>query len=286
MDLNLNLNLDDFIDNEKSSSENNKENVVILHHSELVAKKQARKIFKQIKELAESILEYGVLQPIIISNEPDENGKYIIIAGERRWKACVLLDIYIPCIKAQDSANYRTIQIIENLQREDLTLIEECNGIKELQIENSYNIKQLSQSIKKDESWVSRRLKIANAEDEFKRLLEKNAIESITMADNLEKIFKIKPKTAVKLAQSGANREEIQKKIKALKNGINTRVKKKKENIKPVAPAIAWLNDMNELIPVTLIGVHKNQQDKLAKVVDSSGTHLIVPFTNLRITGV
>jgi len=266
----LNLNVDDFINNNQQINSNDSE-YITLHHSLITSEKQARKDFSGIKELAENIKENGVIQPIIISDTPNSDGKYVIIAGERRWRACKLIDFEIPCIKRSDSENFKTIQIIENLQRSNLTLIEECNAIKELQLENSSNVEQLAKIISKDTSWVSRRLKIANSDDEFKTILTKNKIESITIADELEKIYKIKPKTAIRLVESNANRDEIKKKLRAIKNGINTRVKVKKPKIK--MPVLIFNTEEVELI-----------SDKQA--VTKSGEIIGISLERLTVTGV
>ena len=269
----LNLNLDDFIGNEIPVNNENYENLTKLHPRELKSKDQTRKNFgkNELVELADSIKEHGLLQPIIISDKQDEDGKYTIIAGERRWRACALIDIEINCIKRKDTENYRTIQIIENLQRKDLTLIEECEAIKQLQTEKQFNVQELAKAIKKDESWVSRRLKIANAEDEFKALLIKNKIESVTTADDLEKVFKIKPKTAQRLIEQKANRNEIKKKLKSLKNGINTRVKEKKPKTK--TPILEYSGLTIELISD-------------AQAIDQSGNIIDIQINNVSIVGV
>ncbi|MBO5344892.1 MAG: ParB/RepB/Spo0J family partition protein, partial [Clostridia bacterium] len=94
---------------------------------------QPRKVFddEALSELATSIKNYGVIQPIIVK---EVNGRYVIIAGERRWRASRLAGLKtIPCvIKDYTEQEISEIAIIENLQREDLNPIESAKAIKSL----------------------------------------------------------------------------------------------------------------------------------------------------------
>ena len=90
---------------------------------------QPRKVFEQDKldELTESVKKYGVIQPIIVRKDKDI---YVIIAGERRWRACKNADLKsIPCIvRDMENRNASEIALIENIQREDLNPIDEANA--------------------------------------------------------------------------------------------------------------------------------------------------------------
>lgn len=131
---------------------------------------QARKTFKEesIDELANSIKNYGVLQPIIVENK----GKYYrIIAGERRWRAAKKAGLdTIPClIRNEDEQKNKEISLIENIQRENLNPIEKALGYKEL-IDN-YNLKQqeLADRLGISRSYVANTLRILNLD---KRVIE------------------------------------------------------------------------------------------------------------------
>lgn len=131
---------------------------------------QARKTFKEesIDELANSIKNYGVLQPIIVENK----GKYYrIIAGERRWRAAKKAGLdTIPClIRNDDEQKNKEISLIENIQRENLNPIEKALGYKEL-IDN-YNLKQqeLADRLGISRSYVANTLRILNLD---KRVIE------------------------------------------------------------------------------------------------------------------
>ena len=101
-------------------------------------KYQPRVKFDQdkINELAESIKKNGVIQPIAVRNDKSGNGKYEIIAGERRWIAAQKAGLHEVPIVILDLNDNETLEvaIVENIQREDLNPIEEANGYKRLPI--------------------------------------------------------------------------------------------------------------------------------------------------------
>lgn len=132
---------------------------------------QARKNFKEeaIEELAKSIKEYGIIQPIIV--EKKEN-YYQIIAGERRWRAAKKagLDV-IPClIRDKDEQKNKEISLIENIQRENLNPIEKALGYKEL-IDN-YNLKQqdLADKLGISRPYVTNTLRLLNLDQRVIKL--------------------------------------------------------------------------------------------------------------------
>lgn len=102
---------------------------------------QPRKKFDEesLEELANSIKEYGLIQPIVVT---EKDGYYCIIAGERRWRACKLAGLEeIPAIvREDDERKNKEIALIENIQREDLNPFEKALGIKNLM--ESYNLTQ------------------------------------------------------------------------------------------------------------------------------------------------
>lgn len=132
---------------------------------------QARKTFKEesIDELANSIKNYGVLQPIIVENK----GKYYrIIAGERRWRAAKKAGLKtIPClIRNEDEQKNKEISLIENIQRENLNPIEKALGYREL-IDN-YNLRQqdLADKLGISRPYVANTLRILNLDQRVIKL--------------------------------------------------------------------------------------------------------------------
>ena len=125
---------------------------------------QARKKFDQeaLEELAESIKEYGLIQPIVVVKK---EGYYMIVAGERRWRASKLAGLdEIPAIIRENDDKNTQISLIENLQREDLTPYEKAIGIKNLM--NAYNLnqEQVAKQLGKSRSTNTNSLRILNLE--------------------------------------------------------------------------------------------------------------------------
>ncbi|HJD63593.1 MULTISPECIES: ParB/RepB/Spo0J family partition protein [Rickettsieae] len=123
---------------------------------------QPRKKFEydKIKELADSISNNGLLQPIIVSSVSD--GKYKIIAGERRWRACKVAKLTdIPAI-IKDIGDKEIIEIalIENIQREELSVIEESEGFERLIKEFGYTQEQLAEKVSKSRSHIANLLRL------------------------------------------------------------------------------------------------------------------------------
>ena len=125
---------------------------------------QARKKFDQeaLEELADSIREYGLIQPIVVVKK---EGYYMIVAGERRWRASKLAGLdEIPAIIRENDDKNTQISLIENLQREDLTPYEKAIGIKNLM--NAYNLnqEQVAKQLGKSRSTITNSLRILNLE--------------------------------------------------------------------------------------------------------------------------
>lgn len=126
---------------------------------------QPRKNFNQeaLEELAESIKEYGLIQPIIVT---EKEGYYSIIAGERRWRACKLagLDEIPVIVREDDEKKNNEIALIENIQREDLNPFEKALGIKNLM--NTYELTQeeVAKKLGKSRSAIANTIRILNLE--------------------------------------------------------------------------------------------------------------------------
>lgn len=124
-------------------------------------REQPRKNFNQeaLEELSESIKEYGVIQPIVVSKE---EGYYAIVAGERRWRAAKLAGLTeIPAIiRESDEQTNREISLIENIQREDLNPYEKALGIKSLMDKYGLTQEEVSKKIGKSRSSVSNTVRV------------------------------------------------------------------------------------------------------------------------------
>lgn len=141
---------------------------------------QPRKYFdkEQLQELADSIAEHGVIQPVILVK--GENGYYRIIAGERRWRAAKLAGLTeIPAIvRDYSDVQAAEIALIENLQREDLNPIEEAQGYKDLMDRFGLTQDKISERVGKSRSNVANMLRLLNLESELQILLQSGRIST------------------------------------------------------------------------------------------------------------
>ena len=136
-------------------------------------KKQPRKKFdnEKLESLADSIREHGLIQPILVT--PGENGRYTIIAGERRWRASKKAGLTeIPAIiRDYPAIEAAQIALIENLQREDLNPIEEAAGYRSLIDEYSLTQEEISKRIGKSRSAIANSLRLLSLGKKISALL-------------------------------------------------------------------------------------------------------------------
>ena len=140
-------------------------------------REQPRKQFKQeaLEELAESIKEYGIIQPIVVA---EQEGYYSIIAGERRWRAAKLAGLEeIPAIiRENDKQKNREIALIENIQREDLNPYEKAVGIRNLMDKYGLTQEEVSKRIGKSRSAVSNTVRILNLAPDVLELVKEGKL--------------------------------------------------------------------------------------------------------------
>jgi len=119
-----------------------------------------------LDNLAESIRQHGVLQPVLVRPDPtpQDPGGYELIAGERRWRAAKLADL--ATIPAQtcvlDDREVLEIQLVENLQRDDLHPLDECDGYRRLHEEHGADVASIAARVGRSPAYVYSRLKLAN----------------------------------------------------------------------------------------------------------------------------
>lgn len=141
-------------------------------------REQPRSIFDDDKltELADSIKENGVLQPILA--RPLENGGYQIVAGERRWRASRLAGLTeVPVyIKELDDRQTMQMALIENIQRQDLSPVEEAKAYKNLMDSYDMTQQQVAQAVGKSRSAVANSLRLLELEDNVRGMVDKGEI--------------------------------------------------------------------------------------------------------------
>ena len=144
---------------------------------------QPRKFFNKesLEELSNSIKSRGVIQPIVVRPDKSSEGKYEIIAGERRWLASQnagLNEVPVVILKNVDDVKSLEFAIVENVQRQDLNSIEEARGYKKLVDEFNYNQEKLSKFVGKSRSFIANSLRLLSLPDEILLMLEKEQISA------------------------------------------------------------------------------------------------------------
>ena len=143
---------------------------------------QPRKNFNKesLEELSKSIRERGVLQPIIVRPSKSSEGKYEIIAGERRWLASQNAGLHeVPIVVLNvDDVKSLEFAIVENVQRQDLNPIEEARGYQRLIDEFNYNQDKLSNFIGKSRSYITNSLRLLSLPEEILLMVEQENISA------------------------------------------------------------------------------------------------------------
>ena len=146
---------------------------------------QPRKYFdpKKIKALGKTIVKYGVMQPITVRSNPDKEGHYLISMGERRYRASKGAGLKtIPVII--NEAFIPEVQAVENIAREDLTLMERVNFISAL-LAKGRKQKEIAELLGQDEQWLSRHVQVIDAPEIVMKAIENGMIQSLEVAQTL-----------------------------------------------------------------------------------------------------
>lgn len=190
-------------------------------------KEQPRKHFdsESLEDLAKSIKRYGVIQPIIVNKK---DNYYMIVAGERRWRASKIAGLTeIPCIvRDNDERKNREIALIENIQREDLNPIEKARGFKQLLDEYELTQQELADMVGISRSALANTVRLLNLDPRIMKLAEEGKLlechcRSLMAIDDVEKQYKV----ALRIIENGDTVRDIERKVK------NTReARSKKDN--------------------------------------------------------
>ena len=246
-----------------------------LSLSEIIPNKyQPRKNFDEenLDDLANSIRERGVIQPIIVRKSDKEVSKFEIIAGERRWLAARkagLHDIPVVVTEADDLKSLE-FAIVENVQRHDLNPLEEAQGYQRLIDEFSYDQEKVSKFIGKSRSYITNSLRLLSLPLEIIKLIESKKITaghakilvglensvfvankivekklSVRQAEKFVQLFKSKKKSYFKTKDS--NIRDLELSISE-KIGLKVNIKNKKNNSGDIIFEYKDLNQLNKII--------------------------------------
>jgi len=135
---------------------------------------------EKLEELAKSIKKNGIIQPIAVRPNKKENGKYEIVAGERRWIAAQRAGLHEVPVSILDLSDVETLEvaIVENIQRDDLSPIEEARGYKRLFEEFKYDHESISKLMSKSRSHVSNTLRLLSLPSDIIAMLEEGSLTS------------------------------------------------------------------------------------------------------------
>ena len=143
---------------------------------------QPRKHFdeKSLNELAQSIRAQGVLQPLVVRKHPELPNQYELVAGERRWRALKQIDVaQVPVVLRNVSDNeILEVSLLENIQRENLTVIEEAQSYHDLLQIHGYTQEELAKKLGRDRSTIANMLRLLQLPSALKNDLETGRITS------------------------------------------------------------------------------------------------------------
>ncbi len=197
---------------------------------------QPRKNFEQepLSQLAKSIEEHGVLQPIVVRQTP--SGAYYIVAGERRWRAARLAGLSEIPVQIMDLTEQQAMEIalIENLQREDLDPIEEAQGIASLIKRCNYTQETAAKQLAKSRSAVTNSLRLLQLPKSVMEMVRKNELsighaKVILSLDNAE----LQKQAAKAALQQKLNVRQTE----ALCKKLSSTPKQKKQKLRPTLPS-------------------------------------------------
>lgn len=149
----------------------------------------------KLTALIDSIREKGIIQPLVVRPLPGGLNTYEIIAGERRWRAARTLNLESVPVIVRDYNDREALEValIENIQRDDLTPIEESEGYQRLLTEFNYSQEELARSIGKSRSHVANILRLNTLPDHIKEMIQEGKISAghartLVNADNIEEM--------------------------------------------------------------------------------------------------
>jgi ParB family chromosome partitioning protein len=245
-------------------------------HEIVPSKYQPRKHFDEesLEDLTNSIKERGVIQPIIVRKSDEQQLKYEIIAGERRWLAAQKAGLHdIPVVLTEvDDLKSLEFAIVENVQRHDLNPLEEAQGYQRLINEFNYDQGKVSKFIGKSRSYITNSLRLLTLPEDVIKLIEKQKLSaghakilvglenasfvankviekklSVRQTENFVKIFKVK-KNKSNISKD-ANISDLERTISD-KIGLNVVIKNNKRNQGTITFSYKEIDQLNKIIQI------------------------------------
>lgn len=240
---------------------------------------QPRKTFPEenLRELAESIKEHGLLQPILVKKQGDES---IIVAGERRWRAAALAGIKSIPVRFFHGEDREILEIslVENLQREDLSPLEVAASLKEMIQGLSLTQEEVAKKISWKRSTVANKLRLLDLPVGIRELMDSGAIaeghgRALLSVTNDEAAIEM----ATKCAQEGWSVRTLEQRIRAQKADPPDRrhgeIPPWGEDLKRLRIGVS-LHQRGGKVKLTLSGLTKTQADKIGELLSQEKDRL------------
>jgi len=235
---------------------------------------QPRKIFSKenLEELTNSIKQQGVIQPIIVRPSKSSEGKYEIIAGERRWLASQNAGLHEVPVVILDVDDVKSLEfaIVENVQRQDLNAIEEAQGYQRLIDDFNYNQEKLSEFIGKSRSYIANSLRLLSLPEEVLIMVQQGDLSagharSLVGLNNSADLAKqiihkklsvrqsevlvrqVKNKNFKLISKKDSNILDLQKNLEE-KTGLNVSINNKKNNTGKIIFEYQDIDQLDKLI--------------------------------------
>lgn len=253
----------------------------IATHRLVPGKFQPRKDFnmQEIEELAKSIRQNGILQPILVRPLNSRGKSYEIIAGERRWRAAQLAKLHeVPVIiRKFDDETSLGVALVENLQRSDLNLLEEAQGYRLLMNKFEYTQEKLSNHLGKSRSHIANLLRLLS--------LPSNIKSSLVMGDltygHVRTVLTLNQEDANEIVSQiidkGLSVRETEKLVKKLKSSKNSITLFKQDDVDPNITSLEKELTLVLGLKVTVtsnskskgfLSIHYNSVDQLDPIID------------------
>jgi ParB family chromosome partitioning protein len=230
-------------------------------------REQPRKEFQEegLSELAASIRQYGILQPLVVQKRDDY---YEIIAGERRWRAARLAGLKEVPVIIKDYSDQEIVEVslIENIQREDLNPIEEALAYQRLLDEFSLRQEDIAKRVSKNRSTITNSLRLLKLDERVREMLAAGQItgghaRALLGLENKEQQFE----AAKKIADENMSVREVEKLIRSIQKGAPA---KKKEPKKDTALDLVCESMENDLKAALGTQVHVNRKNSKAGKIE------------------
>ena len=222
-------------------------------------KNQPRKVFDQIalNELASSIKQHGIIQPIILNKSGD---RYMIVAGERRWRAAQIagLKVVPAVVKEYTDSQIKEISIIENLQREDLNPMEAARAIKQLMEEYGWTQEVVADRLGKSRPVIANTIRLLNLEPEVIAMIESGKLSagharSLVAVENRDAQIKL----AKQVCEKKLTVRDLERAVKGTKGKTSAKVSNQSIELKEL------IHDMQKVFGTKVSALGSDQRGRI-----------------------